>query len=91
MSNQTPSDAITRQINATLRASNARAADDMARRAAQILIADVDALRDALQDIAEHGVNVGRAIAAEDQAATTADTLALFFGALGAATRTATA
>lgn len=80
------SPAITAQIDAASRAAGRRAAEEQARRAALALVADVEGLRDALQDIAEFGVSTGRAIAAEDQAATVADTLTLFFGAMTAAT-----
>lgn len=80
---------ITRQIDQTLRASNQRALDvhasmnpdGMARRAAQVLAGDVAQLLDAVLAIANEGASPARLACAEQQAATTADTLTLFFGA----------
>lgn len=84
-----PSATITRQIDQprlrdldqTLRAPNQSALDGMARRAAQVLAGDVAQFLDAVLDIANHGASAGRVTVAEEQAATLADTLALFFGA----------
>lgn len=85
-SNGEASPAIIRQIEATLRATNARAADHLARRAAVALASDIDGLREVLIDIVNGGVTPARAIDAELWAGTCADTLTLFFNALNEAT-----